>query len=65
MILEIDRSILKRECNNSIKKAINTGYYMEWTQERIKNAFAFGHGTIKDFERYKRDNKQFCIWIEI
>ena len=28
-----------------------------WDNERIRNAFNFGNGTIKDFERYMKDNK--------
>lgn len=65
MIYEIDRSILKKECNGSIKKAITDGWYMIWDAEKIRHAFNYGHGTIKDFERYKRDNKRFAIWVEL
>lgn len=28
-----------------------------WTLERIRNAFNFGNGTLKDFRRYMNDNK--------
>lgn len=64
MIIEIDRKILRNECNGSIKKAIAGKWYMVWDNNRIKRAF-YGHGTIKDFERYKQDNKIYSIWIEI
>ena len=32
-----------------------------WNAERIKNAFNFGNGTMKDFYRYMRDNKNVCF----
>lgn len=65
MIIEIDRKILRNECNGSIKKAIADKWYMVWDNDRIKRAFRNGHGTIKDFERYKQDNKIYSIWVEI
>ena len=35
-------------------------FWNEWTLERIKNAFNYGHGSIKDFKRYMNDNKKYC-----
>lgn len=34
--------------------------YNYWTMERVRDAFNFGHGTVKDFERYMKDNKRYC-----
>ena len=54
--------ICKTEANkNGINQAIKAGYFTIWTPERIKGAFNFGNGTIKDFERYKKDNRNNCI----
>lgn len=64
MIIEIDRKILKSECNNNIETALKEGWILDWNPERIKNAFAFGNGTEKDLKRYMNDNKQFAIFIE-
>ena len=41
------------------------GYFMEWTKERMKNAFKAGNGTEKDLKRYMNDNKQYCVFVEI
>lgn len=49
----------------TIKKAISEGYFMVWTPERIRGAFSNGHGTLKDFNRYKDDNRIFCTIIEL
>ena len=63
MIIEI--------CNDEIRKqglrgAIADGWFNIWTPERIKGAFNYGKGTMKDFERYKKDNcPRFCRIIEI
>ena len=49
-----------------INQAIKNGWFTVWTPERIKNAFNFGHGTIADFERYKKDNNnRYCIIKEM
>ena len=50
-------------CENLHKKAIAAGAYNIWTPERVKLAFNFGRGTVKDFNRYMQDNKQFCYFI--
>lgn len=34
-----------------------------WDEKRIKGAFHFGNGTIKDFRAYMRDNKAYCTFI--
>lgn len=65
MIIEIDKRILKNEYNNDIKKAITDGFYMTWTQERIKGAFSFGNGTEKDLKQYMENNKKYCVFLEV
>lgn len=59
--------IYKREADRLGKlEAIRAGWFNIWTPERIRGAFAFGHGTMKDFERYKRDNApRFCYIVEM
>lgn len=58
-------------CNDAIRKtgikgAISDGWFNVWTPERIKGAFSFGHGTMKDFDRFRRDNSpRYCTIIEI
>ena len=39
------------------------GDFNVWDDERIKNAFNFGNGTIKNFEEYMRNNKRYCTFI--
>ena len=47
-----------------VDKAIAAGFYNTWDAERVKLAFNFGRGTEKDFQRYMRDNKQFCHFVK-
>ncbi len=49
----------------SIAEAERTGDYNTWNEERIRNAFKRGHGTMKDFMRYARDNRPYCNIFEI
>ena len=32
-------------------------HFTIWTLPRIRGAFNFGNGTLKDFQRYMNDNK--------
>lgn len=65
MTIDIYKPILRKEYAGNVKKAIAGGAYTVWTSERIKGAFAFGAGTMADFERYKRDNAEFYIYMEV
>ena len=58
--------IPKRAVKNlgSVEKAIKNGYFVSWDDNRIKNAFNDGNGTINDFRRYVINNKQFCHYID-
>ena len=38
------------------KKYFFDGLFMIWNENNLKNAFSNGHGTIKDLERFTRDN---------
>lgn len=49
----------------SVKEAIKAGYFNIWTPDRIKGAFSAGHGTMQDFNRYKRENAPYCIIKEL
>lgn len=54
-----------KECKSK-QDAIKKGFYNIWTPERIKSAFNFGNGTIKDFYRYRKDNApKYCKIEEI
>lgn len=58
-------------CNDAIRKtntrqAIKDGYFMIWDNGRIQRAFRNGHGTMQDFNRYRKDNSpKYCTIIEI
>lgn len=49
----------------TIEEELKTGMYNEWDEKRIKNAFNFGKGTIKDFQRYASDNNKYADFIQI
>lgn len=60
MVYEVDRKDIVEY--GSLKKAINEGCYTIWNEDKIKSAFKGGNGTIKDFERYKEDNKHLAVF---
>lgn len=63
MIIEVCNDEINKQ---GLKKAIADGWFTIWTPERIKNAFNFGNGTMKDFDRYRKDNSpRYCKIIEI
>lgn len=63
LIIEVCNDEIRRQ---GLKNAIADGWFTIWTAERIKGAFSAGHGTIKDFERYKKDNSpRYCRILEI
>lgn len=59
---EVNKKYIARY--GTIEKAIEEGYFIDWTPERIKAAFNAGNGTMKDFKRYMNDNKQFCKYLK-
>lgn len=40
----------------NLAQAISAGSYAPWDSDRIKSAFQFGNGTLKDFRRHCKDN---------
>ena len=49
-----------------VNETIKKGLFTIWTNDRIKNAFNYGNGTKKDFDRYKKDNNgRYCLIKEI
>lgn len=65
MILEISKSYIKKHYNGDLKKAVKNNDGILWTEKTIKAAFNNGNGTKKDFQRYCRDNKNYCYFIEV
>lgn len=65
---EYSRIILNRyglKINEAIIKADYDGLYSDWDEERIKNAFNNGHGTMHDFKNYMNSNKRFCVYKDV
>lgn len=69
MIYEISKNILNRRYNGDTpearKQAISEGFFVNWSKERIKNAFNNGNGTESDLKRYMNDNKQYCVFVRV
>ena len=69
MLCEISKNILNRiygeDTPEARQKAIADGYFIKWTEERIKNAFNNGNGTKADLKRYMKDNKQYCVFVRV
>lgn len=49
----------------STNDELKTGMYNEWNEKRIKRAFNFGNGTLKDFHNYVRDNTKYAEFIQL
>ena len=47
----------------AIEISKRSGDFTVWDDERIKNAFNFGNGTIKYFEAYMCNIKCYCTFI--
>ena len=45
------------------QKNYNDGLFNCWTPKRIKEAFAFGRGTIKDLKQYAKNNQIYYTFI--
>ena len=41
------------------------GCFIAWTNKNVKNAFAFGNGTIKELKRFASDNVNYETIIDI
>ena len=65
MILEIGRKYLRDFYNNNLAQAVKEKDGVKWDDEKIKKAVNFGNGTRKHFEECRRNNAQFCIYVEI
>lgn len=63
LVYEIDTKTL-REYKNNVSVIIAAGEYIPRNDEFIRRAFNNGNGTIKDFARYKNDNRVFCKWYD-
>lgn len=63
LVYEIDRKTL-REYHGDVNKIIEAGEYVPRDDEFIRRAFNNGHGTERDFARYREDNKIFCKWYD-
>lgn len=48
---------ISKQGSKKANEAIDKGNYNKWNESRIRRAFNFGNGTMKDFERYMKDNK--------
>lgn len=64
MVYELCRKDLREEFKNDAKKMIRGKMYILWDEERVKHAFNFGNGTMKDFKRYMKDNKIYCRYYD-
>lgn len=64
-ILEISKDYLREFYNGDISLLIGCKDGVIYDDERIKNAFNFGNGTIPDFERYMNNNKIFCYFYDL
>lgn len=61
--IEISKAAASRL--GSVEKAVQNGQYNVWDGDRIKGAFALGHGTEEDFKRYREANKSLCYFRQI
>ena len=63
-MIEHERDFLM-EAKMYIEISKKSGLKRAWTTEQIKKAFNSGRGTISDFKKYMKNNKNFCIFERI
>ena len=61
LLYEICKADLRRNGGN-IARTIAAGEFIPRDNEFMRNAFNFGHGTIKHMNEYMRNNAIYCIW---
>ena len=60
-ILELSKSYVNKYYNGDLKKAINEKDGIVFDSKKIALTF----GSLKEFERYKKDNSIFCHYVNI
>ena len=65
VFVEVCEYGLNNKLGISLPEALKKGYYMEWSMEKIKRAFSFGNGNMKDFIEYAKLNKNYCLFLEV
>ena len=63
MVIEVYRKNINQF--GTVEKAIAEGYFTEWTENRIREAFNNGKGTERDLKRYMDNNSHLCRFITI
>ena len=56
---------VSKQVGLSKSEALEKGYYSKWDKKRIKGAFNFKNGTLKDFKRYMKDNQKYSYFIKV
>ena len=56
---------ISKQVGLSKNEALEKGYYSKWDEKRIKGAFNFKNGTLKDFKRYMKDNQKYSYFTKI
>ena len=63
LVYEIDLKTL-REYKNNVNAVIAAGEYVPRDDKFIRRAFNNGCGVLKDFIRYKNNNRALCRWYD-
>lgn len=61
LLYEINKKYIREM---GLEKAIERELYIVRDDNFVKHAFSLGRGTKNDMNRYMRDNKCFCVWID-
>ena len=65
MILEIGKSYINKFYSGDLAAAIKEKDGILWTNEKIKAAFNFGNGTIKDLKNHINNNRKYAYFVEV
>lgn len=65
MILEIGKSYVKKYYNNDLTATVKEKDGILWTDEKIKNTFNNGNGTIKDLKNHINNNKKYAFFVNV
>jgi len=65
MVLEISKSYVQKFYNGKLQEAVKQKDGILWTDEKIKNTFNCGNGTVKDLQKHIRYNRKYCYFVEV
>lgn len=65
MIFEVGKSYINKFYGGDLNAAVKEKDGILWTTKKIKAAFNYGNGTIKDLNNHIKNNRKFAFFVEV